>query len=169
MKNISLNVSCDKVVGSILPQFISIPIFLAVWQAVYQTLAIRTGDFLKIELGTSVSTQIFSLNIGAIVLFVLMSALQILSMKLPNIIRKKNIDDKKKNQSENSDNQMKTMMNIMIVMILITGFTLPAAIAVYWVVGALFSMLQTVVFQNPKVKEKLSSIGNRKKKAKVVQ
>jgi membrane protein insertase Oxa1/YidC/SpoIIIJ len=64
---------------------------------------------------------------------------------------------------------MKTMMNLMIVLILITGFSLPAAIAVYWTVGAVFNIIQTIVFQNSKVKEKLSNIGNRKKKAKVVQ
>jgi YidC/Oxa1 family membrane protein insertase len=152
--------------------FISMPIFLAVWSAVNETLAIRSGEFLNIELGVSVSTQVLSFNIGAIILFLLMAALQILSMNMPNILRKRQMQKqsyKDKVASENANNQMKTMMNLMIVLILITGFSLPAAIAVYWTVGAVFNIIQTIVFQNSKVKEKLSNIGNRKKKAKVVQ
>ena len=117
----------------------------------------------------AVSNQVFGLNLGAVLLFVLMAALQILSMKLPMIIRKKK-DSKKANQNtSNSDNQMKTTMNIMMIMILVTGFMLPAALAVYWTIGAVFSILQTLIFNNSKVKEKLSNLGNRKKKAKVVQ
>ena len=155
--------------GMFVPTIVSMVVFLSVWAAVNQTLVIRTGSFLKIELGDTVSTQVFNANIGAIILFLVMGGLQILSMQLPNIIRKYKADYKTKNAVEQSNNQMKTTMNIMIVMILLTGFMLPAAIAVYWTIGALFSIVQTLVFQNSKVKEKLSALGNRKKKAKVVQ
>ena len=64
---------------------------------------------------------------------------------------------------------MNTTTNIMLGMILISGFLLPSALAVYWTVGALFSIVQTIVFQHPKVKEKLNNLVNRKKKAKVVK
>ena len=155
--------------GMFIPTFASMFIFLSVWSAVNQTLVIRTGSFVGIELGVSVSTQVFSGNIATIILFLLMAAFQVLSIQLPNIIRKKQADYKTKQSVEQANNQTKTMMNIMIVMILITGFSLPAAIAIYWTIGALFGILQTLVFQNPKVKEKLSSLGNGKKKAKVVK
>lgn len=155
--------------AGIIPQFISIPIFLSVWSAVSQTLPIRTGEFLGIELGVSVSTQVFSFDIGAILLFLIMSGLQILSMKLPTIIRKRQIKNDYKLNKQEPENQMNSVMTVMIVTILISGFFLPAALAVYWSVGAVFSILQTLVFTSPKVKEKLSALGNRKKKAKVVQ
>jgi len=155
--------------ASLLPTFISLPIFLSVWSAVSQTLVIRTGNFLGLILGDAVSTQVFSLNIAAIILFVLMTVSQIVSMKLPNIIRKKQANYKNKSAVEDSNKQMNTTMNIMLVMILITGFVLPSALAVYWTIGALFSIAQTLVFSNPKGKEKLNTLGNRKKKAKVVQ
>ena len=64
---------------------------------------------------------------------------------------------------------MKTMMRVMIIMIIFTGFMLPSALAIYWTVGALFTILQTIVLSHPVVKQKLSAVGNRKKKAKVVQ
>lgn len=153
--------------ATIVPTLLSFPIFLSVWSAVSQTLVIRTGKFMGIELGKVVSSQIIGLNIGAIVLFLFMSALQVLSMKLPDIIRK--VQNKDKKQPETANNQMKTMMNVMMAMILITGFMLPAALAIYWTVGALFSIVQTLIFQSPTVKQKLSSLSNRKKKAKVVQ
>ena len=155
--------------ATIVPQFLSIPIFLSVWSAVSQTLPIRTGEFLGIELGVSVSTQVFTFGIGAIILFLLMSGLQILSMKLPTIIKNHQNGKNYKVNKQEVDSQMNTVMTVMIVTILISGFFLPAALAVYWSVGAVFSILQTLVFNNSKVKEKLSLLGNRKKKAKVVQ
>lgn len=155
--------------ATILPTFISLPIFLSVWSAVSQTMIIRQGSFLGIELGANVSTQVFSLNIGAIILFILMSGLQIFSMKLPNIIRKRHESYKTKQLDDSANKQMNTTMNIMIGMIIFTGFMLPAALAVYWAVGALFAIAQTYVFQSEIVKAKLKSLSDRKKKAKVVK
>ena len=155
--------------SSLLPTLISLPIFLSVWSAVSQTLVIRTGNFLGLSLGDAVSSQVFSFNIAAIILFILMTAGQIVSMKLPNIIRKKQANYKNKSQVEEANKQMNTTMNIMLIMILFTGFVLPSALAIYWTIGALFSIVQTLIFQSSKVKEKLSALGNRKKKAKVVQ
>ena len=94
--------------ATLLPTLISMPIFLSVWSAVSQTLVIRTGTFLGLNLGESVSTQVFSLNIASIVLFVLMTASQIVSMKLPNIIRKKQANYKNKEQVEEVDESKKT-------------------------------------------------------------
>ena len=85
------------------------------------------------------------------------------------MIRKKYASEKEKAQIDKSNDQMKTMMRIMIIMIMFTGFMLPAALAIYWTIGALFAIVQTVIFSNPAVKQKLSMLGNRKKKAKVVQ
>lgn len=154
--------------ATIVPQFISLPIFLSVWSAVSQTLVIRTGEFLGIELGVAVSNQVLALDLGSIVLFILMAGLQILSMKLPVILKKiRSKNSYKNNVSDN--NQANTMMNVMMALILVTGFMLPAALAVYWTTGAVFSIVQTLIFDNSNVKNKLNSLGNRKKKAKVVQ
>lgn len=158
-----------KPLAGMLPQFLSIPIFLSVWSAVSQTLVIRNGVFLGIDLGVTVSTQVFTFNIGAILLFLLMSGFQILSMKLPNIIRKLKADYKTKDKVQNMEGQMKNMMNFMLIMILFTGFMLPAALAIYWTIGSVFMIVQTLVFQSEKVKAKLNGFANRKKKAKVVQ
>ena len=70
---------------------------------------------------------------------------------------------------QNMEGQMKNMMNFMLIMILFTGFMLPAALAIYWTIGSVFMIVQTLVFQSEKVKAKLNGFANRKKKAKVVQ
>lgn len=155
--------------ASLLPTIISLPIFLSVWSAVSQTLVIRTGEVLGLTLGQAVSTQVFNLNITAILLFLFMTGSQILSMKIPNIIRLKQASYKDKEKIKEANKQTSLMMNIMLIMILITGFLLPSALAIYWTVGAIFSIVQTIIFQSPKVKEKLYNLGNRKKKAKVVR
>lgn len=158
-----------KPLAGMLPQILSIPIFLSVWSAVSQTLVIRNGSFLGIDLGVAVSSQVFGLNIGAIVLFLLMTGFQILSMKLPNIIRKIKADYKTKDKVQNMEGQMKTMMNFLLITIIFTGFMLPAALAIYWTIGAIFAILQTLVFQSDAVKSKLNGLASRKKKAKVVK
>lgn len=155
--------------ASLLPTLLSFPIFLSVWSAVNQTLTIRTGTFLGIELGGAVSSQVFGFNLGAIVLFILMSAAQILSMKMPNILRNKQANYKNKEQIKQANKQMSLTTNIMIGMILLTGFMLPAAIAVYWTIGALISIAQTIIFQTEWFKNAISKLSNRKKKAKVVR
>ena len=56
-----------------------------------------------------------------------------------------------------SQKQMKWVSWIMTIFIIIMGFTLPAAMGVYWFAGALFSIMQTLILHfvmNRKTKEK---------------
>lgn len=155
--------------ASLLPTFISLPIFLSVWSAVNQTLVIRSGTFLGLELGGELSSQVFSFSITAILLFVLMAATQILSMKLPNILRLRKANYKNKEQIKESNKQMALTTNIMLIMVLVTGFVLPSALAIYWTIGGIIGIIQTLVFQSEWFKNILSKLANRKKKAKIVQ
>ena len=160
--------------SSFLTTFIQFPIFIAIWAAMNQTVAIRTGVLFGLEFGTPVNEQIFSGNIAAIILLVLMIGAQILTMKLPNIIKwykdKKNpIPEYKKANQDGTQKTMNTMMIMMIVMIALSAFVLPAALVIYWVLGSLFSILQTLIFSLDIVKAKLKSLSNRKNKAKVVK
>ena len=57
-----------------------------------------------------------------------------------------------------ADQQQKTMkwMQIfMMIMIIVMGFTLPSGMGVYWLVGGLVSMLQTVITQSIMRKKKV--------------
>ena len=160
--------------SSFLTMFIQFPIFIAVWAAMNQTVAIRSGILLGLEFGTPVNEQIFQGNIAAIVLLLLMVAGQILTMKLPTIIRwfkeKKNpTPEYKKTPKSTTQKQMNMMTIMMIAMIVLSAFVLPAALVIYWVAGSIFSIIQTTIFSLDIVKEKLKTLGNRKKKAKIVK
>lgn len=159
--------------SSILTTFISFPIFIAVWAAMNQTLAIRKGTLFGLKFGETINTQVFSGSIAAIILFALMIAGQIITMKLSTWIKirkeKKNNPHYVKPEKNDSEKQMNIMMTVMIVMIVMSGFLLPAALVIYWFLGSLFSIAQTLIFSTDFVNNKLKGVANRKKKAKVVR
>ena len=159
--------------SSLISQFISFPIFIAVWAAMNQTLAIRKGSLLGLEFGTAVNTQVFKGSIAAIVLFLLMIGGQVITMRLPVWLRRRK-EAKKNNgvyvkKESSSDKQMNIMMFVMIALIVFSGFLLPAALVIYWFFGSIFSIFQTLVFNSEFVTSKLNNFANRKKKAKVIR
>ena len=87
----------------------------------------------------------------AVGLFVLMGISQFISMKLPQWMQKarsKNIKRLSKNPAEDKQaKQMKWFSNIMLIMIIVMGFSLPAAMGVYWFIGAIISVVQTLIMQ----------------------
>ena len=159
--------------SSMISQFISFPIFIAVWAAMNQTLSIRKGELFGMDFGTSINTQIFDGNVAAIILFVLMIAGQICTMKLSSWL--KILKDKKKNphyvkpKKNDSEKQMNMMMIFMIALVITSGFVLPAALVIYWFFGSVISAIQTIVFNTDYINNKLKGLANRKKKAKVVR
>lgn len=159
--------------STMLTQFISFPIFIAVWAAMNQTLAIRKGTLLGMNFGETINTQIFRGSITAIIVFVLMIAGQVCTMKLSMWIKiakeKKKNPNYKKPSKNDSDKQMNMFMTIMMIMVVMSGFVLPAALVLYWFLGSVFSILQTLAFSTDFVNGKLKAFVNRKKKAKVIK
>lgn len=146
--------------SSLLVLVIQFPIFIGVWGAMTGSAVLSTGAFLNLNLSTSIwncltnTSSLPSNSSGwwtALVLIILMSVSQFLSMKLPQWITKsknKKIAKLGKNPAQTSQNRTMTIVSyVMLIMIIVMGFTLPAAMGVYWLVGALFSLLQTVVTQ----------------------
>ena len=82
-----------------------------------------------------------------------------MSMLLPRILQKKKtkaVARLGKNPAQKEqDDKSKWFMYIMMAMIIIMGFTLVSAMGVYWLVGALFSILQTLI---------TNAISNKKKR-----
>ena len=85
----------------------------------------------------------------ALVLILLMSAGQIVAMKLPQWLNKKrNSEVAKMRKSPAQNDSQKTTKIISWVMtgfVIFMGFTLPAAMGVYWLAGSLFSIAQTFI------------------------
>lgn len=146
--------------SQILMMFIQFPIFIGVWGAFSGSAVLSTGSFLNLNLSTSIWTALKNVktlptNAGgwwtALVLFLLMATGQFLAMKLPQWIAKKRTAKVSRLGVNPAQNQQNKTMNVvsyaMLAMIIVMGFTLPAAMGVYWFVGAIFSLAQSLITQ----------------------
>jgi len=146
---------------------VQFPIFIGVWGAMTGSAVLATGKFLDLNLSDSIWAV---LKLGpkghggwwtALILILLMSAGQFFSMKVPQWIQKaktNKIARLGKNPAQQQQNRTANMMSyIMLGMIIVMGFTLPAAMGVYWFVGAIVSLIQTtftsVIFAGDKKKK----------------
>ena len=143
---------------SILVMIVQFPVFICVWGAMQGSAQLSSGAFLNLNLSTSISSVLTNWsNWGnpasgvwtALGLFLLMSAAQTVAMLLPqwlNAAKKKKIAKLGRNPAQKeSDNKMKWFTYIMLAMIIFMGFSLVSALGVYWLIGALFSIAQTLI------------------------
>lgn len=125
MQQVMISEKINPVAGC-LPVLIQMPIFMGFYHAISRmnaTPTIELGSFLTVALGTP--SIIFAVIAGLFQLLVLRTGP---AMDNP---------------------QMKTMMYIMPFMIMIFGSFLPAALALYWIVGNIISLIQNIVIYKP--------------------
>ena len=140
---------------------VQFPVFISVWGALQGSAVLSSGEILNLRLSDSISSVLTNFSGAwyanangwwtAAVLFVLMSVLQFLSVKLPQWITKAQTKGQAKltanpTQDDNTK-RMKWMTYGMLIFTIIMGFALPAAMGVYWGIGALLSMAQTLITQ----------------------
>ena len=143
---------------SILVMIVQFPVFICVWGAMQGSAQLSSGEFLHLNLSTSISSVLTTWSNWAhptsgvwtaLGLFLLMSAAQTVAMLLPqwlNAAKKKKIAKLGRNPAQKeSDNKMKYFTYIMLAMIIFMGFSLVSALGVYWLIGALFSIAQTLI------------------------
>jgi YidC/Oxa1 family membrane protein insertase len=149
---------------------VQFPVFIAVWGALQGSAVLSSGEVLGLRLSDTIRTVLFNttgtwyLNTTgwwtALVLFILMSALQFLAMMLPQWMNKKRLKSQTKTGANPAqDKNTKTMKWVsygMLIFTIIMGFSLPAAMGVYWAIGAVVSIIQSVITQaimNKKLKK----------------
>jgi len=137
------------------------PVFICVWAGLQGSAALATGEVLNMRLSDNINTILFNTTGSwyynttgwwtALVLFILMATVQIMAMLLPRIIQKarnKNAVKLTKNPAaDQSGRTMKLVSYGMIIFTIIMGFFLPSAMGVYWLIGGLISVIQTLVTQ----------------------
>ena len=142
--------------GAIIVLIIQFPVFICVWGAMQGSAVLSTGSFLGLKLSDSIGSTMFNgaswpsgAGATALVLFILMAVAQAVSMLLPQWIQKKKQKEVArlgKNPAQKSQgNKMKWFTYIMLIMIIVMGFSLASGMGVYWLVGALFSIAQTLI------------------------
>ena len=115
-------------------------------------------DFLGIDLGRIPTFNIFAADwawdwahIGGMLFPALSAATQVLSMKISQamnnsvITNKDGIQDKETAENSQANQSMNTMIWMMPLMSLWFGFTVPAALSLYWFVQGAVSIIQDVI------------------------
>ena len=127
---------------------ITFPVFIAMYRAVMYLAVLRTGNIGGVTLGNNLSSYFlekdnlaFPATLIAAIIFVLMAASQIASMKLPQLLNKSRMTREAKQQQK----QMGMMTNVMMIMILVMGFMMPVTMSIYWVASAIVGMVQSVI------------------------
>lgn len=120
---------------------VTFPVFIAMYRAVMNLGVLRTGNIGGVVLGNGLSTYIIGGNfkVAALIIFIIMAASQILSMKLPQMLNKKRMSEEAKKQQK----QTSMMTNVFMIMILVMGFTMPVVMSIYWIASAAVGMLQS--------------------------
>ena len=140
---------------------VQFPVFIAVWGALQGSAALATGEFLNLSLSARVSTALLDFSEGwymnangwwtMAVIFILMVALQIVSVLLPQWLNKrrtKNLTKTGTNPAADRNAKMMKWVNIiMLAFTILISFSLPSAMAVYWAIGSLMSIAQTLFTQ----------------------
>lgn len=135
--------------------FITLPIFIGVYGAVRATLVLKEDSVLGITLAQTLSSGILSLKPAAIVMFIVMIATQVASMKLPQWLNKE--DYKKMDvKAREANKQGQTFMYVMLIMVVIIGWMLPVSMSVYWTASSLFSCIQILVSKAITDKKKMN-------------
>src|SRR5699024_4665672 len=115
------------------PILIQMPILIAMYHAIMRTEAIKqSGDFLW-----------FSLNSPDYILPIIAGAATFLQQKLMMA----------GNSAAAQNPQIVSMLYMMPIMITVFAFFFPAALALYWVVGNIFMVAQTLLIRRPMMKD----------------
>ena len=144
--------------STIIVMIVQFPVFICVWGAMQGSAYLSSGQFLGLRFSDSISSALFNASNWAtgaaetaLGLFLLMSAAQTVAMLLPQWIQKKKSKGVAKlgnnpAQKQNT-NRMKWFTYIMLAMIIFMGFSLASGMGIYWLFGALFSIVQTLIMQ----------------------
>lgn len=147
--------------ASILTLFIQFPIILAVYQAVMRADSVISGTFLGIDLARTPLEGMMNLEWSYLIIFVLMIAVQFLSMKYPQWAaarkEKQNKTKVKKYAQTESKGGMASNMNMMmyvsIGMISFLSINWPLGMSFYWLVSAGARVIQTIIIDKFFIKD----------------
>lgn len=119
-------------ISSCLSAFIQLPLFFAFLEAINRVPAIFEGQLFNMNLGMTPLVGISKGNYIYIALIVIIILSTYLTFKLTMNTQ---------STSQQAD-QTKMMMGFMLIMISIASFNLPTAIALYWIISNVFSIVQ---------------------------
>ena len=119
---------------------IQIPLFLAFYEALYRLPVLFEDKFLVFNMATTPISGISSGNYIYLILPILVGVATYFSFKL----------NSGANMGADQAKQMKTMMNIMMILIVFTSFSMSTAIIIYWITNSSFTIGQNLLVKRSK-------------------
>ena len=123
--------------------FLTLPIMLAVWQAVQRVEILYTSTLFGLKLGITPISAITEGEWAYIVIVALVGLTQYFAIEINNIMLKRNPRYKVSKQQQS----MKTMNIVMTVMIVWFAVSMPTAMSLYWITTSLITIARTVYIQ----------------------
>lgn len=117
-----------------------IPLFFAFYEAISRIPIIFEERFLGFDLGVSPMNAVVMGEYKYLIFIVMIAAATYFSFKL----------NSGASMSKEQEKQMKTMSNIMIVIMTITAFSISTGIAFYWVITNIFTIIQNLIVKRGK-------------------
>ena len=135
--------------------FIQMPLFFAFLESLNRLPIVFEGKFLGFNLGMSPFVRLFGGSFDFSVFADSFTNGGWIYLLLPILVGLTTFFSFRLNSgvsggSEEQQHQMKTMMNVMLVFIIITSFTMPTSIIIYWITGSLFTIVQAEVIRRMK-------------------
>ena len=142
--------------SSIIGMLIQFPIFICVWGGLQGAACLSSDAFFGLYLSMSVREALFNGSmwktggaVTALILFILLIVVQFISMMLPMYFQKKAAKKAAKlgkNPTQKSQNNKQMyFMIIMFAFIIFISFSTASALGFYWLVGALITIVQTII------------------------
>ena len=119
---------------------VQIPLFFAFYEALNRLPILFEGKFLCFHMGM---TPLAALQTGSyiyLILPVIVGLVTYFSFKMNNTTT----------MTEDQAKQMDSMFNIMVIMILVTSFSMSTAIIVYWITNSTFTIVQNLLMKGKK-------------------
>lgn len=123
--------------------FLTLPIMLAVWQAVQRVEILYNSTLFGLKLGITPMSAITKGEWAYIVIVALVGLTQYFAIEINNIMLKRNPRYKVSKQQQS----MKTMNIVMTVMIVWFAVSMPTAMSLYWITTSLITIARTVYIQ----------------------
>ena len=136
--------------------FIQMPLFFAFLESLYRIPAVFEGKFLMFNLGTSPFNALFGTSLSFNHFLNSFSTGSWVYLLLPIFVGLATFYSFKMNSglstggNPDQEKQMKMMMNMMLVFIIFASFTMSTSIIIYWIVGSLFTIVQTLIIRRKK-------------------
>lgn len=134
--------------------FLTLPIMIAMWQAVQRIEFLYTSTLFGLQLGATPMQMITKGHWEYVVIVAIVGISQYLAIEINNIMLKRNPRYKVSKQQQS----MKTMNIVMTVMIVWFALSMPTAMSLYWITTSVVTIARTVYIQLYHIEKKHEKI-----------